>query len=54
WHHLPSCSSRIQHSLQLVVEESELDEPELGKAGLDKPEPGLDKPVLDKPEAGYD
>ncbi|GJX22528.1 hypothetical protein Tco_0226973 [Tanacetum coccineum] len=31
------------HSLQLAVEESELDEPELGKAGLDES-------VLDKPE----
>ncbi|GJR03669.1 hypothetical protein Tco_0526653 [Tanacetum coccineum] len=35
WHHLPSCSSRIQHSLQLAVKESGLDEPELGNPGLD-------------------
>ncbi|GJS97559.1 hypothetical protein Tco_0804527, partial [Tanacetum coccineum] len=48
--------SRIQHSLQLTVEESGLDEPELGNPGLDKPESGLDKPKpgLDKPEPGYD
>ncbi|GJV41058.1 ribonuclease H-like domain-containing protein [Tanacetum coccineum] len=30
-----------------AVEESELDEPELGKATLDKPTPGLDKPELE-------
>ncbi|GKB40179.1 retrovirus-related pol polyprotein from transposon TNT 1-94 [Tanacetum coccineum] len=39
--------SRIQHSLQLAVEESGLDEPELGN-------PGLDESVLDKPEAGFE
>ncbi|GKG61187.1 hypothetical protein Tco_0617003, partial [Tanacetum coccineum] len=44
WHHLPSCSSRIQHLLHLAVEESGLDEPELGN-------PGLDEPMLDKLEA---
>ncbi|GKF69633.1 hypothetical protein Tco_0202690, partial [Tanacetum coccineum] len=32
---------RIRHSLQLAVEESELDEPELGRVGLDMPERGL-------------
>ncbi|GKA74228.1 hypothetical protein Tco_0780530 [Tanacetum coccineum] len=49
-------SLRIRHSLQLAVEESELDEPELGKAGFDKPESGLDKPEprLDKSVLGYD
>ncbi|GKB77005.1 hypothetical protein Tco_0943900 [Tanacetum coccineum] len=31
---------------KLAVEESELDEPKLGKAGLDKPEQGLDKSEL--------
>ncbi|GKF30496.1 hypothetical protein Tco_0100294, partial [Tanacetum coccineum] len=36
--------------------ESELDEPELGKAGLDKTVPGLDKPTsgLDRPEFGFE
>ncbi|GKB63510.1 hypothetical protein Tco_0919696, partial [Tanacetum coccineum] len=42
----PEDEARIRHSLQLAVEESELDEPELGKAELDKPESGLDKPEL--------
>ncbi|GJY41456.1 putative reverse transcriptase domain-containing protein [Tanacetum coccineum] len=41
-----SCIPIIKSS-QLAVEESRLDEPELGKAGLDKP-------VLDKPVAGFE
>ncbi|GKE59117.1 hypothetical protein Tco_1498302 [Tanacetum coccineum] len=46
----------LEFGIQLAVEESKLDEPELGKAGLDKPEPGLDKPEpgLDKPELGFE